>query len=88
MAVLKGVNKNIIEIVSTESDYFERAILFVRPESMDDNGEELHRKAKSYLSNLRLRPAMLRGKKRLWLCAIRTAGAVGAGAAAAILLIK
>jgi len=86
--MLKGVNKNIIEISNTESDCFERVILFVRPESMGDNGEELHRKAKNYLSGLRLRPSMLKGKKRLWLYLFKLSAAVGSGAVAAILLIK
>lgn len=30
--MLKGVNKQVLEINETESDYFEKAIFFVKPE--------------------------------------------------------
>lgn len=48
--MLRGVNKQIIEINSTENDFFEKAILFVRPEKADTDGEELHKKAIKFLS--------------------------------------
>lgn len=47
--MLRGVNKQIIEINSTENDFFEKAILYVRPEKADTDGEELHKKAVKFL---------------------------------------
>ncbi|MCI8501993.1 MAG: hypothetical protein HFJ85_07115 [Oscillospiraceae bacterium] len=37
--MLKGVSKQIVEIVNTENEYFEKAILFINPEKagMEEN---------------------------------------------------
>lgn len=48
--MLRGVNKNIIEIVETENQYFEKAILFVRPAVKEPGADLLRQKAVEYLS--------------------------------------
>ena len=50
--MVKGVNKQIIEINNTGSSYFERVLLFVAPGKCDKSEEELKNEAKSYLLNL------------------------------------
>ncbi len=49
--MVKGVNKNIIEVHDTKSAYFDRAILFVKPEYALFDGERLFREARKYVNN-------------------------------------
>ena len=44
--MLKGVNRQVIEISETGSRYFERAILIVRPEFFGEQAELLHSDAR------------------------------------------
>lgn len=48
--MLRGVNKNIIEVNDTENQYFEKAILFVRPAHKNKTEEQLRTAATAYLS--------------------------------------
>ena len=54
--MIRGVNKQIIEISETGDKSFERAILFVRPDCQQLGTETLRGRALGYLSQLRLRP--------------------------------
>lgn len=47
--MLKGVNKQIIEINDIENEYFYKAILFVRPESSPRPHEYLNKRANEYI---------------------------------------
>ena len=42
---MRGVNKLILEIKNPESEYFERAILFLKPESVSCTQSELNKSA-------------------------------------------
>lgn len=50
--MLRGVNKNIIEITQTDSQYFEKAILFVRQDQPGRNSTELENQAKAFVSSV------------------------------------
>lgn len=50
--MIRGVNKQIIEINSIESGYFEKAILFVRPEHSNIGQDKLELKANQLLQSL------------------------------------
>lgn len=50
--MIKGVNKCVIEVADTQDKYFERAILFVRPEYADKKAEILREKAKEYVASV------------------------------------
>ena len=63
--MIKGVNKQIIEISDTGSKSFERAILFVRPNSRGLDSETLDGYAKEYLSQIKLRPSIY-ARRMLW----------------------
>ncbi|MGI6403840.1 MAG: hypothetical protein ACOX0K_06490 [Oscillospiraceae bacterium] len=75
--MVKGINRNIIEIAETGSEVFERAILIVRPDSSDKDTSTLEAHARRYLGGLRPR--------RLWLSRswpavlLRYLGAAGLG---------
>ena len=85
--MLRGVNRQIIEVNDIENPFFERAILFVRPDCGEETDRNLRTKAVDWLNAAgpdALRPA--RRKKRrlsrraLWLFLwIATAAAAGMG---------
>lgn len=54
--MLRGVNKNIIEVLETENKYFEKVILFIRPDLSSDETNDLKKKADDYLSNIQAMP--------------------------------
>ncbi|MBE6762076.1 MAG: hypothetical protein E7551_07285 [Ruminococcaceae bacterium] len=54
--MLRGTNKSIIEISETENKYFEKAILFVKPEFVNLSPERLSREAKRMIGTLTFSP--------------------------------
>lgn len=48
--MIKGVNKQIIEINDIENEHFYKAILFVRPESSPRSEEYLNKQANEYIN--------------------------------------
>lgn len=50
--MIRGVNRYSVEIRSTGSPYFERAICFVRPEFTQTERSELHRAALEFMGRL------------------------------------
>ncbi|MCI7350711.1 MAG: hypothetical protein MSH60_08170 [Ruminococcus sp.] len=50
--MIKGVNRRVIEINSTESDYFEKAVLYLRPGSDELPPKLLNDEAASYLQRI------------------------------------
>lgn len=53
--MIKGVNRQIIEITDVSSDYYERALLIVKPEFSELNKKELEKEAKKVLGNVGVR---------------------------------
>jgi len=86
--MLKGVNKNVIEILDTGNDCFERVILFVRPESQSGAGDDLYTKAKVYLANLRFRRRMLYGGGSIFLGIIKILAIMALGAFLALMFLR
>lgn len=50
--MLKGVNRCIIEIKNTDSQFFERVICFVRPEYCEEGFPKLHHSAENYVKTI------------------------------------
>jgi hypothetical protein len=84
--MLKGINKNVIEISDTGNDCFERAILFLRP-GREHGEEQLRTKAGEFLAGLRLRRQMLRAGGRASCLRLLAAAGAGAGAAALLMML-
>ena len=61
---MKGVNKLIVEIKDTDSEYFDRAILFLKPEKLGTEQSRLNESAERLLE--RVRSGAPRGRSRLW----------------------
>lgn len=86
--MLKGVNKQVVEVVEVDNEFFERAILFVKPEKQQNGEEALRENARRYVGSLRWRPRQP-GGWRLWGVRLAQWGsAVGLGALLGGLLIK
>lgn len=54
--MLRGTNRSIIEINETENKYFERALLFVKPEFGNLSPERLTREAKRMIGSITFYP--------------------------------
>ena len=54
--MLKGINKHVVEVVEMENEYFERAILFLRPGQPGYDELTLRQRAGEYLRGLKYRP--------------------------------
>lgn len=50
--MIKGVNRRVIEINSTQSDYFEKAVLYLRPGSVDLPQKQLSDEANAYIAEI------------------------------------
>lgn len=54
--MLRGTNKSIIEISETENKYFEKALLFVKPEFSNLSPERLSREAVRMVGSITFSP--------------------------------
>ena len=61
--MIRGINKHIIEVCEPESIYFEKAILFIRPDMEFCSDDELYKHAKSILASLSDPCGLVRRKK-------------------------
>lgn len=55
--MIKGVNKRIVEINNPQNEYFEKAILYIRPEKHALPPAAISLEAKEYLNRLKPREA-------------------------------
>ncbi len=60
--MLRGTNRSIIEINETEHKYFERILIFVKPEFGALPAEQLSREASRLIGNMRPSPMGLSGR--------------------------
>jgi len=84
--MLKGVNKLIIEVNNPESELFERAIFFVKPEKQGIVNKQLNESVSSIMnsaSDIRQKPANAKSRTLL-----KLAGAAGVGAVLAGVLMR
>lgn len=61
--MIKGVNKQVLEISETQNGYFEKALFFVRPEYSGFSEGRLRENASRELDGLKLTPSKY-GKTR------------------------
>lgn len=78
--MLRGVNKKIIEVIDTQNEYFERAILFLNDQKLGEEDALIKSNADEFLQqagNKRLR-RILRGRVVLEVCKLLCAAGIGA----------
>lgn len=62
--LLKGVSKCVVEIQETGSEYFDRAIFFVKPDFFDTDEKKLYAHAQSLADNAGSPPKNVRQQKK------------------------
>ena len=83
----KGVNKQVLEIHETGSDYFEKAMFFVKPEYSTLGEKKLTASASELLKNPICVPRSRKERqKNGLLLAVKLLSAAGVGAALAVLI--
>lgn len=50
--MIKGVNKRVVEITSTDHEYFEKAVLYVKADKSNAPAEKLGEEAREYLGRI------------------------------------
>jgi len=84
--LIKGINKQILEVTNTESPYFEKIIFFVRPTSNPIGEKALENEAKKLASQVKKPPKERRTVKQLAKGAFYVFLGVGAGYALSFLI--
>ena len=50
--MLKGVNKRVVEIICTDSEYFEKAVLYVKTDKPEVSPARLEAEAKEFMEGI------------------------------------
>ena len=61
--MVKGVNKNVIELGDTGNQYYDKAILFLKPEYADVQHDVLEKEAKNQIKQVGHTASVKRKKK-------------------------
>ena len=86
--MVKGVNRQVLEIHDTETEYFEKALLFVKPEYSNLSESSLREYfAHAFKATQVPQPRKTRAIT-LVLCAAKLIAAAGVGALVTYLLLK
>ena len=81
MKMIKGVNRQVLEITNTENTYFERVIFFVKPEYGNEDRAKLKKEAENYASSAGKPPKSRKTKKEIRYLIMQSILCLGAGAA-------
>lgn len=82
---MRGVNKLIVEIKDTENEYFDRAILFLKPDKLMTDQAEINRNAQKLLSEVH-NSGINKSRKKLWIGITAALLMLGAGIALILIL--
>lgn len=79
MTTFRGVNKTVIELANPNSEYFERVVLYLKPNLSRADRNAIHSETQTLLSELSPRKPSQIGKKLLrHICAFALSAACGA----------
>ncbi len=84
--MIKGVNKQVLEVTNTENPYFEKIVFFVKPEYAESDREKLKAQARIYADKVSKPPRARKTKKEIRYIVIQTLLCLGAGGAITYLL--
>ena len=79
--MIKGINKQILEVTNTESEYFEKIIFFVRPASSNMSESKLQEEAEKISKKIKKPPKEKKSFKQLLTTGIYMFLGLGAGCA-------
>ncbi|MCC8023626.1 MAG: hypothetical protein LIO46_07635 [Clostridiales bacterium] len=78
--MLRGVNRQVLEISQTDHEYFERVLFFVKPEYYNLDESKLHAAAEQYAQDGSRPPRTRKSGSWHYLNYAKFAGAAAAGA--------
>lgn len=84
--MIKGINKQILEVTNTESPYFEKIIFFVRPEAQRIDEHSLQKEAEKISKDMRKPPKTKRTVKQIASTLVYMLLGLGAGTALTFIL--
>lgn len=84
--MLKGVNRQVLEITKTDNPYFEKIIFFVKPEFANEDGTKLKTQAEKVAKSAKKPPRARKTKREIRRLVVQTAMCLGAGAAITVIL--
>lgn len=64
--MIKGVNKQILEVTNTENPYFDKIIFFIKPEYKNADRKKLQKEAETLACVTQRPPKTRMSKKRLF----------------------
>ena len=85
--MLRGVNKKIIEVIDTQNEYFERAILFVKNNRIEENESDIKNNADIFLKDAGTKKFRRMVARAPLIESIKLVGAVMLGAALALAIV-
>lgn len=77
--MLKGTNRQVIEITQTDCEYFEKVMFFVKPECVNVSDGKLRERA-NLIAGTDNRPPATKLRRNRMVLAAQLAAAAGAGA--------
>nr|MDE5973874.1 hypothetical protein [Eubacterium sp.] len=77
--MIKGVNKQILEVTNTENPYFEKIIFFVKPEYKTADRKKLQKEAEALATITQKPPKIKVPKKKILRIAVGSVLFTGAG---------
>lgn len=84
--MIKGINKQILEVTNTDSPYFEKIIFFVRPSTPKIGEKELENEAKKFASEVKKPPREKKSFRKVAASGLYVFLGVGAGLAISFLI--
>ena len=84
--MIKGINRQILEVTNPESPYFDKILFFVSGEGGAAGDEELKNEARKIAGQVRKPPKTKKSKKDRALNAVFVLCGIGAGAVLALVL--
>ncbi len=78
--MLKGVNRQVLEVTGTENPYFEKIIFFVKPEFANEDHAKLKTQAELVAKKAKKPPRSRKTRRELRSLAVQAAVCLGAGA--------
>lgn len=63
--MIKGVNKQILEVTNTENPYFEKIIFFVKPEYKNEDRKKLQKEAEAISTIIQKPPKIKKSPRQI-----------------------
>ncbi len=85
--MIKGINKYVIEVSETSNRYYDKALLFIKPEYADIQKDLLEKEAKKLIRNMDT-PSVIKQHKKFMYWGLRMGISVLIGAMGSIIFIN